>query len=125
MSQCAIEDFLYRVCESLRGAGRESLAACRRAELRAPQRLRRVDVADAGEHRLIEDQLLEHHALVARARVERGRVDAVDERIGPEDLEPLVLALGAADDDVDLSEPPRIDEAQLSLAVEPELDVRV
>ena len=89
-------------------ATRERGGGASRIDPRVEQRLRRLDVADAGEQRLIEQHGLHGAHSALERREQRVGVDPVDERIGPEGAPGREVVLG----DREGAEPPRIDVAQ-------------
>src|SRR5690606_12318337 len=53
-------------------------------QMRAPQRLARIDVADAGDDALVEQHRLERRRPALQARRQSDGVEIVAERLGPE-----------------------------------------
>src|SRR5262245_37782590 len=120
-----LEDTPHRARQGARRRGVEPPGAPAGAQLRQPERLGRIDVADACQHGLIEEERLQRDRAAARFLVEPRAVDLLDDRVAPEHGERRMRAFLARAHDVDLPEPARIGEAELSAVVELRDEVRV
>ena len=85
-------DLAVKACLVGRTKGRRP---AQRVETGAPERLVRVDVADAGDERLVKEQRLEPRVAASQPRPERAQGERVVERLGPVAREQLAAILGA------------------------------
>ena len=113
-----LQRLAHRLAQQRPLGARESAGLAQRVDLRAEQRLVRVDVADARDPLLVEQERLDGRARAACERVQVLAGEVLGERLDAEPRAEVGVELGPAGQQPAGAEAARVDEAERVLVVE-------